>query len=681
MKVVLPDATELELPEGATGLDAARAIGPKLAEQAVLLRSNGSVQDLRQPLEDGQKIQIVTTRDTDDPDALYVLRHSAAHLLAEAVRRLYPGVKIAIGPPIENGFYYDFEFPEPIREEDLEQIEAEIARELEEGREWTREEVDAEQAKRIFSEQGENYKVELVDTADGPITFYTQGDFTDLCRGPHLQNSKPIKALKLTSLAGAYWRGDEHNKQLTRIYGTAFYSQEDLERHLERLDEARKRDHRRLGRDLDLFHLSEHSPGSPFWHPKGMVIWNALEDLRRQENLKRGYEEVKTPLLYDIETYITSGHYDNYKDNMFFVETGDEERMALKPMNCPGHMLLFGSELRSYRDLPIRYAESSTLHRDEPGGTLHGLLRVRHITQDDAHVFVTEDQIQDEIDGMIDFVTFLYDQFGLAARAELSTRPENRLGTDEQWDRAEGALEAALKRHGMNYVISPGEGTFYGPKIDLHMTDVLGRSWQMGTIQLDYQMPMQFGLTYMGADNKEHHPVVIHRALLGSLERFIGVLIEHYGGAFPFWLAPVQVRIIPVGEDHRDAAAELAQALREAGFRVDVDDRDETVGKRIRDGELEKVPKVIVYGDRESRRVPVGPGPGRRAVPDGPGRLRPRACYSEALTKAGADPFLTRRATSSARVQPRRFSGETGRCVQRLLPFEKEDLKSLVNSL
>ena len=602
MKVVLPDKTELELPEGATGLDAARAIGPKLAEQAVLLRSNGSVQDLRQPLEDGQQIQIVTTRDKDDPDALYVLRHSAAHLLAEAVRRLYPGVKIAIGPPIENGFYYDFEFPEPIREDDLEKIEAEIARELKEGREWSREEVDADEARRIFSEQGENYKVELVDTADGAITLYTQGDFTDLCRGPHLQNSKPIKALKLTSLAGAYWRGDEHNKQLTRIYGTAFYSQEDLDRHLERLEEARKRDHRRLGRDLDLFHLSEHSPGSPFWHPKGMVIWNALEDLRRQENTKRGYEEVKTPLLYDIETYITSGHYDNYKENMFFVDAGVEgdERMALKPMNCPGHMLLFGSELRSYRDLPVRYAESSTLHRNEPGGTLHGLLRVRHITQDDAHVFVTEDQIQGEIDGMIDFVNFLYDQFGLSPHAELSTRPENRLGTDEQWDRAEQALETALKRHGMDYVISPGEGTFYGPKIDLHMTDVLGRSWQMGTIQLDYQMPMQFGLTYMGADNREHHPVVIHRALLGSLERFIGILIEHYGGAFPFWLAPVQVRIIPVGEDHRDAAEEIAKALREAGFRVDVDDRDETVGKRIRDGELEKIPKVIVYGDRES---------------------------------------------------------------------------------
>jgi len=602
MKVVLPDATELELPEGATGLDAARAIGPKLAEQAVIVRSNGTVRDLRLPLEDGQRIQIVTTRDTDDPDALYVLRHSAAHLLAEAVRRLYPGVKIAIGPPIENGFYYDFEFPEPIREEDLERIQAEIDRELKEGREWSREEVSAEEAKRVFAEEGERYKVELVDTAEGPITLYTQGEFTDLCRGPHLQNSKPIKALKLTGLAGAYWRGDERNTQLTRIYGTAFYSQEDLDRYLTQLEEARRRDHRRLGRQLDLFHLAENSPGSPFWHPKGMVIWNALEDLRRRENLKRGYSEVKTPLLYDVDTYITSGHYDNYAENIFFVQTHEEgeKEYALKPMNCPGHMLLFGSELRSYRDLPVRYAESSTLHRDEPGGTLHGLLRVRHITQDDAHVFVAEDQIQSEIDAMIEFVDFLYDQFGVVPRAELSTRPEKRLGTDEEWDLAEGALEAALKRHEIDYVVSPGEGTFYAPKIDLHMTDTLGRSWQMGTIQVDYHMPRQFGLTYMGADNREHSPVVIHRALLGSLERFIGILIEHYGGAFPFWLAPVQVRVLPVGEDHRPDAHEIADGLRGAGFRVDVDERDETVGKRIRDAELEKIPKTIVYGDRES---------------------------------------------------------------------------------
>jgi threonyl-tRNA synthetase len=332
-----------------------------------------------------------------------------------------------------------------------------------------------------------------------------------------------------------------------------------------------------------------------------MVIWNELEDLRRRENAKRGYREVKTPLMYDIDTYITSGHYENYRENMFFIQGHEDEKpLALKPMNCPGHMLLFGSRLRSYRDLPVRYAESSTLHRDERGGTLHGLLRVKHITQDDAHVFVTEEQIQDEIDGMIEFARHLYDLFGLTARAELSTRPEHRLGTDEQWDHAEAALEAALQRHNMEYVVSPGEGTFYGPKIDLHMTDALGRTWQMGTIQLDYQMPMRFGLKYMGADNQEHHPVVIHRALLGSLERFIGILVEHYAGAFPFWLAPVQVRVIPVGESHQEPARAVGERLEAAGFRVEVDERAETVGKRIRDAEVEKIPKVIVYGDRES---------------------------------------------------------------------------------
>src|SRR6266545_4604716 len=575
MKVILPDKSELELPEDATGRDAAAAIGPKLAEQAVLVRSNGSVKDLRLPLQDGERIQILTTRDTDDPDALSVLRHSAAHLLAEAVRRIYPGVKIAIGPPIENGFYYDFEFPEAISEEDLPRIEEEIRRELEEGREWSKEEVSAAEARKRFEAEGEPYKVELVGTAEGPISFYTQGEFTDLCRGPHLQNSKPIKAIKLTGLAGAYWRGDEHNKQLTRIYGTAFYSQADLDAYLERLEEARRRDHRKLGTQLDLFHLAENSPGSPFWHPKGMVIWNELEDLRRRENAKRGYVEVKTPLLYDIETYITSGHYENYEENMFFVKSHEDEKaMALKPMNCPGHMLLFGSRRRSYRELPLRYAESSTLHRDERGGTLHGLLRVKHITQDDAHIFVSEDQIQDEIDRIIDYVRYLYDLFGLVPRAELATRPEPRLGTDEQWDHAEDALEAALKRHRMEYVIGEGEGTFYGPKIDLHMSDSLGRSWQMGTIQLDYQMPVRFGLTYMGADNHEHHPVVIHRALLGSLERFVGILTEHYAGAFPFWLSPVQVRMIPVGADHRAATHELARKLEP--YRVEVDESDDT---------------------------------------------------------------------------------------------------------
>jgi threonyl-tRNA synthetase len=599
MKVVLPDSSELELPAGATGLDAAAAIGPKLAEQAVLVRSNGNVQDLRAPLEEGQQIQILTTRDTSDPDALYVLRHSAAHLLAEAVRRLYPGTKIAIGPPIENGFYYDFEFPEPINEEALERIEEEIRKELAEGRSWNREEVSAEEAKRFFAEQGEDYKAELVDTADGPITFYTQGDFTDLCRGPHLQDSKPIKALKLTGLAGAYWRGDEHNTQLTRIYGTAFYDQADLDAYLERLEDAKRRDHRRLGPQLDLFHFEEVSPGAALWHPKGMVLWNALEDARREENAKREYLEVKTPLMWDIELWKRSGHWDKYGENLFLI-VEDQRTYGLKPMNCPGHMLLFNSRLRSYRDLPIRYAEAAVLHRDEPTGSLHGLTRARQFSQDDAHVFCTEEQVQEEIDRMFDYLAFLYDKFGVRelAHAELSTRPENKLGTDEEWDHTEGVLKAAIDRMGLPYKLAEGEGAFYGPKIDFFMDDAAGRPWQMGTIQLDSQQPKRLGCTYMGADNAEHTPYLIHRALFGSLERFIGILIEHYGGAFPFWLAPVQLRVIPVGESHREAAHELARKL--DAYRVEVDERDETVGKRIRDAEVEKVPVTIVYGDKES---------------------------------------------------------------------------------
>jgi len=601
VKLVLPDGSELEVADGATGLEAARAIGPKLAEQAVLVRADGAVQDVRLPLADGQSIQFLTTRDTSDPDALYVLRHSAAHLLAEAVRRLYPGVKVAIGPPIEHGFYYDFEFPAPISENDLERIEEEVRRELADGRSWTREELTADEARARFEAEGEPYKVELVGTAEGPISLYTQGEFTDLCRGPHLQDSGPIKALKLTSLAGAYWRGDEKNTQLTRIYGTAFYSQADLDEHLRRLEEARARDHRVLGRRLDLFHLSEESPGSPFWHPKGMVIWNALEDLRRRENARRGYSEVKTPLIYDKSVWETSGHWEKFRENMFLVAgEGEEPHQGLKPMNCPGHMLLFGSQLRSYRDLPIRYAESSTLHRNELAGTLHGLLRVRHVTQDDAHIFCTEEQVPAEIDGCIEFAKDLYALFDVTPHAELSTRPENRLGTDEEWDRAEGILQAALERHGIPFVIGEGEGTFYGPKIDLHMEDALGRRWQMGTIQADGQMPRRFGLTYMGADNAEHTPVVIHRALFGSLERFLGVLTEHYAGDFPFWLAPVQVRLIPVGESHQEAVHALRERLVAEDIRVDVDERAETLGKRIRDAELEKLPYVVVYGDRES---------------------------------------------------------------------------------
>jgi threonyl-tRNA synthetase len=604
MKVLLPDNSELELPDGATGLDAARAIGPKLAEQAVLVRSNGHVHDLRLPLADGEQIQILTTRDKDDPDALSVLRHSSAHLLAEAVRRLYPGVKIAIGPPIDNGFYYDFDFPEPIHEADLERIEDEIRRELKEGRAWSRAEMPREEARKRFQAEGEPYKVELVDTAEGDISLYSQfskagGEFTDLCRGPHLQDSKPIKALKLTGLAGAYWRGDSSKPQLTRIYGTAFYSQEQLDEYLHRLEEAKRRDHRRLGIQLDLFHFDELSPGSPFWHPKGMTVWNILEDLRRSENAKRGYVEVKTPLIYERDLWVTSGHWDKFRENMFFLagEPGDERLFGLKPMNCPGHCLVYASRARSYKELPLRLAEAGTLHRNEPSGSLHGLLRVRHVTQDDGHIFCDPGQIEQEVFNCLDHAFYLYDLLELKMRIDLSLRPDNRLGADEDWDLTEAALRSALVKRGLSFYEMPGEGAFYGPKIDMHMEDSLGRSWQLGTVQLDFQMPHRFELEYATAWNRPDAPAMIHRALFGSMERFIGILIEHYAGAFPFWLAPVQVRVIPVGEDHREAARALQAKI---PYRVEVDDSDETVGKRIRNAEVEKIPYVVVYGDKES---------------------------------------------------------------------------------
>jgi threonyl-tRNA synthetase len=506
-------------------------------------------------------------------------------------------VKVAIGPPIEHGFYYDFEFPEPIGEGDLEAIEAEVEREIEEGRVWNREEISRDEARARFEAEGEPYKVELVETAQGEISLYSQGDFIDLCRGPHLQDSSPIKAFKLTGLAGAYWRGDEKNTQLTRIYGTAFFKQGDLDAHLERLEEAKKRDHRRLGTQLDLFHFSDVSPGSPFWHPKGMVIWNVLEDLRRRENRERGYVEVRTPQIYDKELWVTSGHWEKYREHMFTFESENRE-FGLKPMNCPGHCALYSDGAYSYRELPLRMAEAGVLHRDELTGALHGLLRVRMFSQDDAHIFCTAEQIGDEVAACLDFGYAIYDKLGLEIKVELSTRPENRIGAEEEWDVAEAALAAALDRRGLEYTVNAGDGAFYGPKIDLHMLDSLDRAWQIGTVQLDFQMPQRFGLRYQGADNAEHTPVMIHRALIGSFERFIGILIEHFAGAFPFWLAPVQVRILPVGLGHHAAAQELAAKL--AGYRVEVDASDETVGKRIRNGEVDKIPFVIVYGEKES---------------------------------------------------------------------------------
>jgi threonyl-tRNA synthetase len=599
VKVVLPDNSELELPDRATGLDAARAIGPKLAEQAVLVRSNGNVRDLRLPLEDGEQIQILTTRDREDPDALYVLRHSAAHLLAEAARRLFPGTKVAIGPPIENGFYYDFDFPEPITEADLPRLEEEIRKEIADGRSWERSEVSREEARQRFLAAEEPYKVELVDTVDGAISLYEQGDFVDLCRGPHLQNSKPIKAIKLLSLAGAYWRGDETKPQLTRIYGTAFYDPSDLEAYLQRLEEAKRRDHRRLSKDLALVDFSELAPGMPFWHPRGMVVWNVLEDLRRRENARRGYDEIRTPQLYDSDLWRTSGHWEKYQEHMFRVEIEGRD-FALKPMNCPGHCLLYSQTPHSYRELPLRLAEAGDLHRNELSGVLHGLLRVRHFVQDDAHIFCTRDQIQDELEGCLDFAYYLYDLFELNMRVELSLRPDNKLGADEEWDFAEEELRKALATAGLDYTPSEGEGSFYGPKIDLHMDDSLGRSWQIGTVQLDLQMPKRFGLGYQGDDNAEHTPAMIHRALLGSLERFIGIYVEHTGGELPLFLAPEQVRVLPVSDRFRADAESLADDLRVHGFRASIDERDETLGRRIRDAELLKVPYVVVWGERES---------------------------------------------------------------------------------
>jgi threonyl-tRNA synthetase len=600
MRVILPDETALELPEGASGLDAAREIGPKLAEQAVLVRVNGEVRDVRLPLHDGERIRFLTTRDRQDPDALYVLRHSTAHLLAEAARRLYPGTKVAIGPPIEHGFYYDFEFPEPVSEDALEKLEEEIRRLIAEGREWERTEIGRDEARELFERENEPYKVELVDTAEGDISLYRQGDFLDLCRGPHLQNAEPIKALKLTSLAGAYWRGDETKPQLTRVYGTAFYDPADLEEYLERLEQAKARDHRRLGKDLGLFDFSPLAPGMPFWYPRGMVVWNVLEDLRRRENRARGYEEVRTPQLYDSDLWRTSGHWEKYAEHMFRLEI-EERDFGLKPMNCPGHCLLYSLAPHSYRELPLRIAEAGNLHRNELSGVLHGLLRVRHFVQDDAHIYCTTEQIQDELAGCLDFAYYLYDLFGLDIRVELSLRPENKLGTDEEWDFAEEALREALGRRGLEYTQSEGEGSFYGPKIDLHMQDSLGRSWQLGTVQLDLQMPKRFGLSYQGADNQLHTPAMIHRALLGSFERFVGVYLEHTGGELPLFLTPEQVRVLPVKDDLAGEAAAVAEELRGRGVRVGVDDRPETLGRRIRDAELEKIPYVVVWGERESR--------------------------------------------------------------------------------
>jgi threonyl-tRNA synthetase len=598
MRVELPDGTPLELADGASGLDAAAAIGPRLAQAAVAVGVGDEVRDLRLPLADGEQVRILTDR---DPEALAVLRHSTAHVMAEAVLHLWPDTKVAIGPAIADGFYYDFEFAEPISSDDLERIEQEMRRILASEHPFQRQDgVDKAEILARFEQEQQPYKLELArGLPDGEISLYTQDGFEDLCRGPHLQTTKPIKAFRLLSTAGAYWRGNSDNTMLTRIYGTAFFSQKDLDAHLERIEEAKRRDHRRLGRELDLFHFADNSPGSPYWHPRGMVIWNELSKLWRELNGERGYLEVRTPIIFNVDIWKRSGHWEVYRENMYFTEVEAGE-FGLKPMNCPGHIDIYADQRRSYRDLPLRLTEQGLVHRHEPSGTLHGLLRVRHITQDDAHIFCSRDQIEDEVIGCLELATVIYGTFDLDMRVELSTRPEKRIGADQLWDEAEGALERALARAGVAYDLNPGDGAFYGPKIDLHMTDSIGRSWQMGTIQLDFQMPERFDITYTGEDNAEHRPAMVHRALMGAFERFIGILIEHYAGAFPVWLAPLQVAVVPVADRHNAYAESVVAELRAAGLRAEADLRGESVGKKIAENEHLRLPCILVVGDREA---------------------------------------------------------------------------------
>lgn len=630
LTVTLPDGSPLELADGATVRDAAAAIGPRLAKAAIAARVDGHFVDVSSPLHDGDALALLTLP-SDDPDALDVLRHSASHVMAQALLRLYPEAKYAIGPTIENGFYYDLELPQPITDADLALIEKEMARVVSENLPVQRFEVPVDEALAVFGdgEPGlsasglplgldQPYKVELIEDlvaaaeADGrevpTISVYRQGEFVDLCRGPHLPSTGRVGkgTFKLTSLAGAYWRGSEKNQMLTRIYGTAFGSKEALEAYLAALELARQRDHRRIGRDLDLFSFHEEGPGFPFFHPKGMRIWNAIIDYWRGEHIKAGYEEIRTPQILRRELWERSGHWENYKNNMYFTEI-DEQPFAVKPMNCPGGLLVYKSRRRSYRDLPLRMAELGQVHRHEMSGVLHGLFRVRYFTQDDAHIYCTPDQLEDEVRGVVRFMHRIYAAFGFSdVKVELSTRPEKSIGSDEMWATAEGVLTRVLDAERtpdgtpLPYQLNPGDGAFYGPKIDFHIRDVMGRTWQCGTIQVDFAMPERLDITYTGADNEEHRPVMIHRALLGSIERFMGILLEHYGGNLPTWLAPVQALVIPIADRHVAYGHEVLGALHQAGLRADVDDRPESMGKRIRDGQLQKVPYLLVVGDKEA---------------------------------------------------------------------------------
>jgi len=621
IRVTLPDGSEKRLPAGSTGADLAKAIGPGLAKAALAVRLNGNVWDLARPLPDGAKVTILTDK---DPQALEVLRHSSAHVLATAVRQLFPRAQIGFGPPIEDGFYYDFEVERPFAPEDLEAIEQKMLEVVKADYPFVREEVSRTEAKQRFKD--DPLKLERIEDLgpDEVISVYTDGPFVDLCRGPHVPSTGRIKHFKLLHAAGAYWRGDERRQMLQRIYGTAWFTKEDLEGYLRRLEEAKKRDHRVLGKQLDLFSIQEEvGPGLILWHPKGAMVNFQLRRFIEDVILERGYQLVYTPNVTREELFLRSGHLPLYADNQFpAMAAGEGEaegvRYRVKPMNCPMHVLIYASQQRSYRDLPIRLAEIANVYRNERSGTLHGMLRVRGLSMDDAHLFLREDQIEQEIFQLLDIVELVLGKtFGLSYRLDLATRPEKKLGTDATWDQAERALEQALKHRGATYRLDQGGGAFYGPKIDIKFNDAIGREWQGATIQLDFEQPERFGLEYTGEDNRPHRPVMIHRAIYGTLERFVGFLIEHFAGAFPLWLAPEQVRVLPISDVQAGAARVLHERLRAAGIRSHLDERNETLNYRIRDGELQKIPYMAVVGQREAEAGSVavrGRGEGKKQV-------------------------------------------------------------------
>ena len=597
VKITLKDGAVREVAAGASLQEVAESISRNLGKNALAAKVNGQTVDLRQKIEQDAQVEFLTFEDAEGKDAL---RHSASHILAQAVKRLYGNVKLGIGPSIANGFYYDIDTAHTFVPEDLEKIQAEMEKIVKADLPIERVETSREEALKQFGEMGETYKQELIRDLpeDVTISLYRQGEFVDLCAGPHVPSTGRVKAIKLQSLAGAYWRGDQHNKMLQRIYGTAFEKKSDLDDYLTMLEEAAKRDHRKLGRELDLFSIQDEGPGFPFFHPKGMIVRNELENFWRQLHVKYGYQEIKTPIILHQKLWQQSGHWDHYKNNMYFT-TIDDEGYAVKPMNCPGGILIYRSQHHSYREFPLRTCELGLVHRHELSGALHGLMRVRSFTQDDAHIFCLPSQIKAEIKGVIDLFNTIYGTFGMSYHAELSTKPEKAMGSDEVWEAATEALREALEEYGMPYKINPGDGAFYGPKIDFHLRDSIGRTWQCGTIQLDMQMPEKFDLTFVGEDGQKHRPVMIHRTCYGSIERFIGILIEHYVGAFPVWLAPVQVKILPITDRQIEYAQTLAAQMKAKNIRVEIDDRNEKIGYKIREGQMEKVPYMLIIGDKE----------------------------------------------------------------------------------